>query len=295
MRQSAPRAAVLLYSLALLQSISAQAAEPAKQRQDKAAARLEQELTRHPNDPALQYNHGTLLYHDEHYEQAAESLRKALSASRAALQGRAAYNLGNTYYRLGQAKEAAKSADTLALYKQALDGYRLAIKQDPHDSDARYNYELVQKRMTALEAQQAKTQETKAQQGQAEQDEASAAQQQERGASQQAEEQHAEAQETQAAQSAQEQQAASETSAQQQEEQPQTEPQRDASQAAERTEEQGEDRKAAKASASKQEASDEKELSKQQALWILDSVKREEQGALKKDGHASEVPVERDW
>ncbi len=276
MRRSALWIVMVFGSLMLLRSVSAEAAEPAGPRHDTTVARLEQELQRHPDDPALQYNRGTLLYHDEAYDQAADSLRKALSASRASLQGRAAYNLGNTYYRLGQAKEAAANGQALALYRQALDGYRLAMKQDPHDQDARYNYELVQKRMTALEAQQAKAQETKTQQEKAEQQEASAAQQQETGAPQQAEEQ----------------QAASEAAVQQQQEQLQS--QQGEEQAAEHAEETGKDQKA-DASASNKEAFDEKELSKQQALWILDSVKHEEQGALKKDGHASEVPVERDW
>lgn len=208
---------------------------------DPQASRFEYLLKRQPNNPALHYNLGTVRYRRGRYDQAAESLSTAIASSRASLQGRASYNLGNTHYRLGRAAEQASPDQAIEFYQQALEDYRLAIRQDPKDRDAKYNYELVDRRLQALNTQQANAQ--TAHSGQAQQEQAQQAQ------------------------------------AQQQDE-PSGESQQQPEQQVPATQQQP----------SRQE-------SEQQALWILDTLKREERGALENAsrGPARESDVEQDW
>ena len=269
-------------------------------RPNRAVEKAEETLKQHPDDPALHYNLGTLLYHQRHYDQAAEALSKALVASRASLRGQASYNLGNARYRLGQAQEATSPREAAALYRQALDGYRLSLRQDPHDRDARYNYELVEKHVKTLEAQQAEAEDTKARQASAEQTRG--------GGTPHDAQQEAAPSSSQTAQPSQDAQAASDTAGQPAE---RTQaPQQEAGQHA--TAHTADPREAftPDSSASGEHAAsdlpvpsetgrqtDQHELSTQQALWILDSLKREEQGARVKEqpGHARESAIEHDW
>ena len=96
-----------------------QAGEPAVPH-DADAARVERLLKRHPNDPVLQYDLGTMRYRQGRYPQAADSLNDALAASGASLQSRASYNLGNTHYRLGRAAEQGKPQQAIDFYRKAL-------------------------------------------------------------------------------------------------------------------------------------------------------------------------------
>ena len=202
------------------------------------AARFERLLKQHPNDPTLHYNLGTARYQQGHYDKAAESLSAAIASSGSSLQGRASYNLGNTRYRLGRAAEQTTPNQAVASYQQALEDYRLAIRQDPKDADAKYNYELAERRLKALKAQQQPAQ--------------SAGQSGESKRPQQE-------QQAQAAQPPQPGAQGSEHNAPQ--------------------------------------AAEPQSMSQQQALWILDTLKNEERGALVKEhqGPAQESDVEQDW
>jgi len=99
-----------------------------------------------PDAPEILYNLGNIHYRLSEFPQA-EGLYKRSSLDfgpgRRAL---ASYNLGNTFYRekrLGSALEA----------------YREAIRLDPKDLDAKYNYELVMRAMEKEEAPKPKEQE----------------------------------------------------------------------------------------------------------------------------------------
>jgi len=235
---------------------------------DPQASRFERLLTRQPNNPAMHYNLGTVRYRRGRYDQAAESLSTAIASSSASLQGRASYNLGNTHYRLGRAAEGATPDQAIEFYQQALEDYRLAIRQDPKDRDAKYNYELVDRRLQALKTRQANAQ--AAQSGQAQQEQAQQAQAQ---------------QQDEPSGESQQQQAASMESEPPPESSPSTETAQDAEQ------QQPEEH----AQATQQQPS--QQGSEQQALWILDALKREERGALEKapPGPARESDVEQDW
>ena len=287
----------------------AQAGEPSAS-SDKTEARLERMLKRRPDDPAARYNLGTIRYHKADYNGAADSLNKALASSGTWLQGRASYNLGNAHYRQGSAKAARAPSEGLAFYRQALEDYRLVIRQDPRDRDAQYNYELVERRMRALKEAQAQhaqqsasEQQEHAQPSNAPSSQGQSSQQQvaaqaQSSASEQAGQepgapQGASAEERQGGEHA----ASAEPPRAGEERAPsQPPPQAQAEVQGQRAEPSGDaqpELSEAKASA----PADGKDVSREQALWILDTVKREEQGALAdhERGPARESPVERDW
>lgn len=131
-----------------------------QQRYDEAAERLERAVTNRPNEPALRYNLGTARYRQGQFEPAIEAFNHSRSASQGELQRWASYNAGNAYYRQAQSKAVSAPQEAAGLYQRALDAYRLALRQDPEEHDARYNYELTQRRLQQLRAepQQAQTQ-----------------------------------------------------------------------------------------------------------------------------------------
>ena len=133
-------------------------------RADPILERLERDVKRRPNDPALQYNLGTVLHEKGEYERSAQALNKALASGDVSLQGNISYNLGNTLYRLGRPKEETAPAEAIRFYEQALGDYQMATHQNPKDQDAQYNYELVEHRLKKLkEKEQEKQQESKGQ------------------------------------------------------------------------------------------------------------------------------------
>jgi len=79
-------------------------------------------------DPDLDYNLGASAYRAGRFEEAAEAFTGAQGSPRLE-SGRPAYNLGNARYMAGD-------------YEGALEAYREALRADPANEDARYNYEL---------------------------------------------------------------------------------------------------------------------------------------------------------
>ena len=148
-----PRRALLIGGAFLLLPLRVEAAE------DRQIDQLQRSVTRRPNDAKRHYNLGTLLYRQRRYAEATDALNHAVAAAGPSLQGRAAYNLGNAQYRQGQAVEAGNPTQAMALYQQALEHYRSAIRRNPRDRDAQYNYEVVDQRAKALQQQSANSSE----------------------------------------------------------------------------------------------------------------------------------------
>ncbi len=311
--------ALAVVSIVLLGPSSAQAAEPTaeamrfyrQQRYDEAAQQLQGALQQHPDDPALYYDLGTVAYAKGDYQAAEEALNKALASADAGLLGRTWYNLGNTHYRQGQMKEATAPGEAIALYRRALDDYRGAIRQAPNDKDARYNYELVERRMKSLmQRQQEKTggqgtgdkgQRSKGEEQKAEGSEQGAEQGESQVAGRRSQAEEDQAQTSAAAavtgegeeeKAGGEQQTAESDQQQNGDEQEALQQKQDAESSTsgeQKAEELGGDQT--------QAAADEKEMSQQEAFWILDSMQQEERGVPRgrQQGPARERPVEQDW
>ena len=105
-----------------------------------------------PDDPRLHFNAGAAAFQVNDYEEARKQLNAALVTEDLQLQQRAYYNLGNTEYRLGV--EAQAPDKQKADWEQAIANYESALKLNSQDEDAKFNLELVKKKLEELEKQQ---------------------------------------------------------------------------------------------------------------------------------------------
>ena len=111
-------------------------------------------LEKDPDNPQLLYNSGTTAYKNNLFEEAAGAFKKSLSSDNVALQKKAYYNLGNALYRQGEQTLQSSPETTISLWEQALDAYQGAMALDSSNEDARFNHEIVGKRLEQLKKQQ---------------------------------------------------------------------------------------------------------------------------------------------
>jgi Ca-activated chloride channel homolog len=90
--------------------------------------------------PVLRYNLGTALLHLGNYAEAEEYLRSALDRVEPQQRGLVHYNLGQRF--LEEARLSPDPAASAALYDAAVEAYREALRLQPRDADAKWNYEL---------------------------------------------------------------------------------------------------------------------------------------------------------
>jgi Ca-activated chloride channel family protein len=107
--------------------------------------------------PVANYDSGAAAYRAGQYSQATQafdqSIKRAPSSERQRLadQEDAYYNLGNSLYRAGQTLEKSSTQDTLKKWKDAVKAYDTALQLRADDADAKYNRDLVQRKIDALE------------------------------------------------------------------------------------------------------------------------------------------------
>ncbi|GAB4180453.1 MAG: hypothetical protein Kow00108_16860 [Calditrichia bacterium] len=106
-----------------------------------SAKYFEEALKENPSDNTLYYNLGTALAASDKAEDAIKLLKKASRDAKPEIKEKAFYNLGNAFFN--QQK-----------YKEALQAYREALKIDPSDKDAKYNYELTRNKLKEQQQQQ---------------------------------------------------------------------------------------------------------------------------------------------
>ncbi|MBU6399106.1 MAG: VWA domain-containing protein [Verrucomicrobia bacterium] len=123
---------------------------------DDARDAYEQLLKRKPDDPRLHFNAGAAAYQAGKYDDAGKEFSEALRAPDLPLQQRTYYNLGNTLYRLGEhAPELSRKSQA---WEESVKSYEAALQLDPRDADAKYNLDLVKKRLEQLKQQQSQSQ-----------------------------------------------------------------------------------------------------------------------------------------
>ena len=108
--------------------------------------------------PTTTYNDGTTAYRKQDFSAAEGRFKESTRTTNLGLQEDAYYDLGNARYRLGQAA-LAKGNDrpaAIAAWKDALAAYDGALALQPKDGDARFNRDLVARRLAALEQDQQK-------------------------------------------------------------------------------------------------------------------------------------------
>ena len=153
---AAASAALTILGLAQAAHASARAGEKAFQKGDytKAEQEYRQAAAGSPDKPALQFNHGAAAYKSGNYDAAAQSFAKAVQTDVPKLQQDDYYNLGNTQYRIGQKTGKANPPETIKHWEQAVQSYETALQLKSDDADAKYNRDLVKRRLEELKKQQ---------------------------------------------------------------------------------------------------------------------------------------------
>jgi len=105
-------------------------------------------------DARVLYNQGTTEFKAGDFKKAAETLRSALNTPDLKLQNRAYYNLGNSLYRIGQTTMEESPDETIKTWEEAIKAYGDALALDSADEDARYNQELVKRKLEELRKKQ---------------------------------------------------------------------------------------------------------------------------------------------
>ncbi len=126
---------------------------------DKAGEEYAKAAEDSPDDPRIQYNLGAAQYRLGNFEDAEDTLRKALQTDDPVLQKDTYYNLGNTLFRLGESTQSIDPEQTIEIWEEGLTEYENSLNIDPEDEDAQFNYELLEKRIEELKQQQQEQQE----------------------------------------------------------------------------------------------------------------------------------------
>jgi Ca-activated chloride channel family protein len=170
---------------------------------EAATQKYNEALTDDPDSYLLQYNRGASLYREDKFEDAAAAFARAPAPHPA----ETAYDVGNAKYRLGAATAESDPQKAIGLYAEALAAYRRAMGANPDDADAKFNHELVTKKLEALkkklEEQKQQEQQQDQQQNQQQRDQQQQSDQQQ---SDQSQEQKQEQQQDQPEQASPEQQ-----------------------------------------------------------------------------------------
>ena len=115
-------------------------------------------LTTHRSDAAedcrVLYNEGTTAYQKGDFERSAVNLQDSLKSADLGLQQVGYYNLGNALYRKGQQSLEKDPKVTIADWEKSIKAYQDSLALKPDDEDARFNKELVEKKLAALKQQQ---------------------------------------------------------------------------------------------------------------------------------------------
>lgn len=140
---------------------SVSAASPAKEiregnrlyeqeKYDDAIAKYHSAQTELPDSDIINFNMGTAMYKKGDFQNAVDAFTRALVTEDKELEARANYNIANSKYRLGNLMINTDLTGAVHYYREALDYYKRAIELDQDDTEAKYNHELVEKRLKVL-------------------------------------------------------------------------------------------------------------------------------------------------
>jgi Ca-activated chloride channel homolog len=174
-RRKQKAAALFLFFILLSGSFEAEASkgEDAYGEGDflTAAAFYDELLQERPTDARLHFNYGTAAYKNNLYEDAAKAFNEALKTDDLGLQAEAYYNRGNALFQRGNETLQTDPQHTMDIWQQAIDSFDGALQLDSVSDDARYNLELVKKKLEELQEQQEKQEQEDQQQQDQEQEE----------------------------------------------------------------------------------------------------------------------------
>ena len=123
---------------------------------------LDAALQRDPDNPRLLYNHGVAAYAAGRLEDSLVSFDRAESSGNRRIAALARFQKGNAEFRLGEAARGANLDETISRWKQSLDNFKDALKENPGDPRSQDNYRFVRQRLLSLLLQDAKRHKDKA-------------------------------------------------------------------------------------------------------------------------------------
>ena len=248
---------------------------------DQALKEYERLLQGKSDDPRLHFNTGAAAYRNRQFEAAAKQFNETLSSPDLKLQGQAYYNEGNALYHLGEGNPDPKKRTEA--WEKAIQDYQSTVKLNPQDTDAKFNYEFVKRRLEELKQQQSQQDKSDQKQDQ-KQDQKDQKQDQQKQDGQKNEDQK-----QQQAQQDQKQDASQQNQKDQPAQQKKAEEQKQQQQAAKKSQEQKKEQEQAQASSDQpKDKADEKEqeaaaaeaagqMTQEQAQQLLDTQKGNEQ------------------
>jgi Ca-activated chloride channel family protein len=135
---------------------SAADAEKLYQRGDYAQAHKEYAASarKQPTAAKLQFDVGAAAYKSGEFESATTAFQSAIRTGALPVQHRAYYNLGNAEYRVGQQTQQSQPQATIARWQAAVKSYDAALQLQSNDADAKFNRDLVQRKLAQLQQQQ---------------------------------------------------------------------------------------------------------------------------------------------
>ncbi|MEZ4339465.1 MAG: VWA domain-containing protein [Sandaracinaceae bacterium] len=104
--------------------------------------------------PTHVYNAAAAAYRAGDFERAEGAFDEAIHGGDPSLQERAYYGLGNARFRRGEAALERDREATKTAWRASIDAYESALALDAGDEDARFNLELVRRRLAALEEEE---------------------------------------------------------------------------------------------------------------------------------------------
>lgn len=126
-----------------------------------AESQYEKASRQEPANEELLYNLGVAAYKNGNFDKSVDVLQRTLQSTDLGLQHETYYNLGNALYRKGQAMEKSEPDQTMEQWQQALKSYQGAMKLNEQDTDAKFNYEFVKKKLEELKKKQQQKQDKK--------------------------------------------------------------------------------------------------------------------------------------
>jgi len=133
-------------------------------KRSEALQSIEAELAKDPDNARLLYNHGIAAYAAERWEDSLVSFDRAESLGGRRIAARARFQKGNAEFRIGAAARTTNLDETIARWKQSLENFRDALKDNPGDKDAQQNYQFVRRSLLDLLLADAKRHQDKASQ-----------------------------------------------------------------------------------------------------------------------------------
>ncbi len=121
-----------------------------QEKYDDALAKYSSAQTELPDSGIINFNIGTAMYKKGDFQNAIDAFTKALVTEDKYLEAQANYNIANSKYKLGNLKINTDLSGAVNLYREALDYYKRAIELNQDDTEAKYNHELVEKKLKVL-------------------------------------------------------------------------------------------------------------------------------------------------